>query len=352
MEVYHTSSQAQQPTEQRLSPYAYVVEPPIGRLLIVIGEHCGVGGTIRPRNRALADWAGYKSAGHISDLLDELTCAGWIFYDRDTGLITLLADPVTGSPIPPPDQPSEECEPENDDSEVIPTLDQRSREGIDSGLIPSRDRVLQQQGAEIKSIPHRDQNAPRMEDHVLRAAVDLRDSAAARYNIPCGPELIPPPDHPAAARLIELDADPKTLAEICAAQPDLTPDELEPQWVIAQERESTGDARNARALLFGTLKKPGGRLYGRLSSGAVDWKPYIQAQEQAKQTPPDNVAVGCDPPDPPDPADETIAQAVDRLAPADASERDKLFLAQQLHRGASDANALAALVAQQNRGTR
>jgi hypothetical protein len=76
------------------NPYAYEVIPPIGRLLSAISDHCSVGGTIRPRNRTLAEWANYASAGHIAPLLDQLACDGWILYDRTTGLITLLYDPA------------------------------------------------------------------------------------------------------------------------------------------------------------------------------------------------------------------------------------------------------------------
>jgi hypothetical protein len=76
------------------NPYAYEVIPPIGRLLGAISDHCSVGGTIRPRNRTLAEWANYASAGHIAPLLDQLACDGWILYDRTTGLITLLYDPA------------------------------------------------------------------------------------------------------------------------------------------------------------------------------------------------------------------------------------------------------------------
>jgi len=81
-----------------LSPYTYRYMPPIGRLLIVIGEHCGVGGTIRPGNRQLAAWMGNTSCGHIPALLDRLAFDDRILYDPRTGLITLLCDP--NDPLP------------------------------------------------------------------------------------------------------------------------------------------------------------------------------------------------------------------------------------------------------------
>jgi len=74
------------------NPFAYEVIPPIGRLLDLLCDRLSIGGCFRPGNRQLADWLNYASASQMPALLSELACLGWIRYDRESRLITLLRD--------------------------------------------------------------------------------------------------------------------------------------------------------------------------------------------------------------------------------------------------------------------
>lgn len=328
----------------QLRPYEYPVLPPIGRVLQAIREHCDVGGTIKTSVRELAEWANYASAGRISSLLGQLANDGWILYDSDNSNITLLAD---SEPITARDQAAitaEDQDDENDDSEAITEGDQAIPTRDRDALIPARDRGSQRPSPLLKAITRRDQLAPRMEDHVLAAVDQESDSAATRSQIPCAADLIPTRDRfsdsPTAIVLSELGADPVTLAEIAAAQPDLTPSDILPQWDIAQEQERNGDARNARGLLFGVLKKPGGRLYGRATgSAAPDWAAYA-ADPQFQPS--------CDP----------LRERAERLMPPMTALNNRTwmhdfqFLLDQIGSGASDDQALDALAAFQRSRSR
>jgi hypothetical protein len=187
-----------------LGYYETISTPPIQLVLNALAEHCGVGGTIRPGVRRIAAWANYASAGRISPILDQLAADGWIAYDPQTGLITLLEDP-NGPPITERDR----------------WIDDET-ESDESAPITPRDRDEAQQDADDGSITPRDRSAQRMEDHVLVAATETQDSAAARYKLPCDAETITLGDRSADLVMAELGTSAKLRAKALAKRPDLT----------------------------------------------------------------------------------------------------------------------------------
>jgi hypothetical protein len=300
------------------NPYAYEVIPPIGRLLSAISDHCSVGGTIRPRNRTLAEWANYASAGHIAPLLDQLACDGWILYDRTTGLITLLYDPAAGSIDPDADQ-------------MIPA-GITFEEDEESALIPSPDRRFAHQNAVGDFDPAMDQTAQCMEDHVLVAAALDSESAAARSKIPCAADSIPPMDH-RVVLLSELGTAPKLIAKALTKRPDLTPGQIRATWSHFEPRIKAGLCS-------------AGAFHAAIANGQIHAAPPdpaapIDPQSYAGR---DDVMLGSDLPPP-----ETIRdRAHSLLGPWTAENhaaqiRDSVFLQCRLGQGDSDEIALQAL---------
>jgi hypothetical protein len=109
--------------------------------------------------------------------------------------------------------------------------------------------------------------------------------------------------------LDELGADAVTVEKIRAAQPNLTPGDILPQWQIAQDQERDGYTSNARALLFGTLKKPRGRLYGRVGAAQLDPAAYADR---------DGFVLGSDTSAP---EAETLHDRASRLVPPSPTDR-------------------------------
>ncbi len=244
------------------NPYAYTVVPPIGRLLDAIRAHCGVGGTIRPRNRTLADWANYASAGHIAPLLDQLACDGRILYDRSTGLITLLFDPARDQLIPDGINA--------DDSE-------------ESALIPSLDRFLAQQEAEFQSDPAWDQNAQCMEDSCLTTTGDS-ESVAVKTQIPCGGESIPPPDHPILLLLAELGLKPgRGVFERGMAAHTWMPQQIRDRYEYDQERIKNSNGTKHIGIFWTAF------LHGELAPSRPDPAAPLDPQSYANR---DGFALG------------------------------------------------------------
>lgn len=316
-EVYHTSETA--PALPSGNPYAYEVIPPIGRLLTIICANLRVGGCFRPGNRQLAIWAKYQSAGHIPNLLDQLACDGWITYDRESRLITLLRDPAEGS--------------------VIPSMDQRSLDGIDSeetDLIPSRDRDFGQQDAETESIPSRDQLAQRMEDSCLAAADHDSESAAARYKIPCAAEMIPSQDHPIALLLAELDKTPGRGVLEKVLVRDWTPQEIRDRHEYDEARKRIDPAKTDG--IFWTALMAGERAPARPDPNRP-LDPYGYADK-------DGFVLGSNLSPP-----ESLRDRALKLLPPPTAEthsshtRDWMYLQSRLSQGDSDEQALAALAA-------
>ena len=87
-----------------LPPYAII--PTIGRILLAIAEHCDVGQTIKPGNRAIAKWINVNSVGEVPTALARLHTDGWIRYDASASAITLLRDPrpYADDPVLHPDE--------------------------------------------------------------------------------------------------------------------------------------------------------------------------------------------------------------------------------------------------------
>src|SRR4051812_28451127 len=76
----------------RLRPYQFIATPAITLVLDAIAERLAEGESFAPGVRALASWAGLRSAGQISRILYQLTADGFIAYDN-AGTITLLHHP-------------------------------------------------------------------------------------------------------------------------------------------------------------------------------------------------------------------------------------------------------------------
>jgi len=300
------------------NPYAYEVIPPIGRLLSAITDQLSIGGCFRPGNRQLADCLGYASAGHIPNLLSQLACEGWIDYDPDTRLITLLRDYRADPAIPPMDQRSRDPIAGSDDD--------------DSALIPPMDRDFPQQYAETRSIPPRDQLAQRMEDHVFVAAVLDSESAAARSKIPCAADSIPPMDH-RVVLLSELGTAPKLIAKALTKRPDLTPEQIRGTWAHFEPRIKAGLC-SAGAFHAAIAN---GQIHAAPPDPAAPIDPQSYAGREA-------IMLGSDLP-----PEETIRDRALILAGQPTAEtigsysRDVVFLQCRLGMGDSDADALHAL---------
>jgi hypothetical protein len=311
--VYHTP----QPTRP-LGAYEFIATPPIQLILNAIRAHCGVGGTIRPGVRRLAAWANYASAGRISPMLDQLAADGWILFDPTTGLITLLEDPSPAI--------TERDQWAGDDTES-PAITERDH-WKDSAAITPRDRDLAQQDAESLAITERDRSTPRMEDHVLVAATENQESAAAKYNnIPCSsPESITRRDRPAALLLAELGTNRKLIAQAFIARPDLTPEQVRATWAYFEPRVAAGRCE-------------AGAFHAAIASGQIHAAPPDPASDWHGLAPPD---------DDPDPPGESLHERARRICPDGVSGHDFRFLVLQLGEpGITDSEALAALAERQ-----
>jgi hypothetical protein len=216
-----------------LKAYEFISTPPIQLILDAIAAHCGVGGVIRPGVRRLAAWANYASAGRISPLLDQLASDGWIAYDPATGLITLLEDP---------------------NGPAITERDRWIAATDDSAPITERDRDEALPDAEYEAITLRDRSAQCIEDHVLVAATETLDSAAARSKIPCGADSITERDH-RAVLLSELGADAKIIADALAARPDLTPEQIRASWSHFERRIAAGLVNPDAGAFFAAIRR-------------------------------------------------------------------------------------------------
>jgi hypothetical protein len=319
-EVYHTIEHAQS------NPYAFMVVPPVGRLLECICTYLSVGGCFRPGNRKLADSLGYASASQIPYLLSQLACDGWVSYDSASGVIMLLRDPrdpASDQPIRSPDRSAEEIT--GDDF------------AGDSAVIDPIDRGIPQQDAEHETDQASRSNPQRMEDHVLVTAADHdSESAVARYKIPCAADSISPPDHPAALVLSELGTVPKLIAKALAKRPDLTPEQVRATWAHFEPR--------IKAELC-----TAGAFHAAISNGQLHAAPPnpdrpLEPNDYAHKP---GFALGSDLPPPDEP--ESIRDHAARLLPPPTADtlrehtRDWMFLQGRLGAGDTDQEARAAL---------
>jgi hypothetical protein len=260
MEVYHGSVTAAVTPDRPLRLFEYVVIPPIRLVLDTILTHCEVGERIAPGIRQLGEWSGV-TLGLITDCLRQLDSRGIITYDGR--VIMLLRDPDTA------DETDRSA-----DRSVCEETDESDRSPDRSLSLTFRDRLLKRRNGHAES----DRSADRSDfspPHPPYGNHDLAAAAAAHESLPRGgmqgggePDRSPDRS-PASLFLVELGCDDSALrGEILASHPDLTPAQLSAQWALALERERAGYTDNARRLLFGTLRKSGGWLYGRARAQA------------------------------------------------------------------------------------
>jgi len=324
MEVYHHSDNGTTAVRggARPVPYAYTVIPPVGRLLILICEHVAVGGCFRPGNRKLADWLGYASAGQMPYLLSQLACDGWIRYDSDSRLITLLRDPESDPPIRSIDQ-----------DEAIESIDQRSVDQIDSDLIDPIDRGVQQQDAEYRSDRSGRSIPQRMEDYILTTTESFSEPVVVtKIKIPCGDDSISSIDHPTAQLLSELGAG-RGVTEKALAARDWTREQILARWEYDQERIRTSGGKLTEGIFWTALMD--GQLAPGPRAGAVDWAAIALAQAP-----------------PPADAGESLRDHALRITPPDISGRDFQQVLRRLGEGASDTEVLSELDKRRKRGER
>lgn len=327
MEVYHEVATG----TVTFNPYL----PAIGRVLEVLRGYGPAGTTIELTNRDLST-AAACSAGSLPGILRSLEARGHI--ERVTSPRGSL---------------------------IVVRSDQRSDQHADrsfnpSGCDQSHDRFFGAINAtDAIETPDRSESADQDSDpphtpHMVHDLSSSRSTAAdQRFTIGGvwgGDALIADfgdqdadqesdPLSAAALVLAELGADPVTLAKIYAAQPDLTPGDILPQWEIAQAQERDGDARNARRLLFGTLMKPNGRVYGRATAAQVDWAAYA-ADPQFQ------------------PTSDPIRERAERLMPPMTAlnnrtwTADLQFVMAEMMAGASDDQVRDALAVRQRRRSR
>lgn len=313
MEGYHETAVVTTGT----NPYAYIVLPPIGKLLDIICEDRSVGGCFRPGNRRLADRMGYASASQIPYLLSQLSCDGWISYDPMSGVIMLLRDPKSDQAIRSPDQRS---------------IDQITDD--DSALIDPIDRGLDEQDAEYQSDQSDRSNPQCMEDYILAAADSESDSAAARYKYHAAQKPISPMDR-RAALLAELGTAPPLIAKALAKRPDLTPAQIRATWAHFEPRIKAGLCT-------------AGAFHAAIANGQLHTAPPDPAQPIPVEAYADKPGVmlgsTVDPPEV-----ESIRDHAARLLPAPTAEthatyiRDWMYVQSRLGAGDSDEQALAAL---------
>lgn len=300
---------------RRLGYYESISTPPIQLVKNAIFAQAVIGDRIAPGIRVLSDQSGV-SRGMISECLYQLDREGWIVYDGRT--ITLVRDP--------------DVEPEGDRS-----IDRSP----DSAAI---DRSIDQKRAPKTSDRSIDRSHCDERDQPQQDAVKLRTSRDRVQNV-CMESLItttssldPVVVETSRARAVmaKLGAEPPIITDAFASRPDWTAEQVRARWTFDQERIAASDGRLNDGVFFHALRR--GQLAPQPRT--VDWGTYVQAQAAS---PPD---------DDPDPPGESPQQHAARIAPADCSGRDMLFLVQQLAQHASDAAALAALASRGKRGGR
>jgi len=190
-----------------------------------------------------------------------------------------------------------------------------------------------------------------MVDHVLVAATETLDSAAAKTKIPCGAEMITERDH-RAVLLSELGADAKIIADALAARPDLTLAQVRASWSHFEPRIRAG--RCTAGAFFAAIRRgqlhappPEDRLYGAADVDQLNAKYgdlFRLGSDMTGLAPP-----ACAPPLAPDDADETPSQAARRLLPHGAPTDDLTFVMCRLACGDDESTALAELAAHRRR---
>ena len=294
--------------------------PTIGRVHQVLCQmEQTPGHVIETNNRAIAE-AAQCSPSAIPEILRDLEALDYI--ERATGPRGSLIQVLDRSGMPDRSPAPAPIDQESDRRAAGGVSDQESR---DTNRTNTPDRSLLA-GRERSPMSDPPPHPPYMEIN-SKAAADSAATAESDSTGGSGGTAITP----IAARLLELGCDdPTVLADILRVKPDFSLDKLEAQWLIAQEREQSGYTPNARALLFGTLRKPGGWLYGRATSSAPDWSAYAQEQATAAAHPPPDAALD----------DFAAARARARQLAPDATAGELDILAADLQDGRSPEDVL------------
>lgn len=299
--------------------------PAIGRVYQVLLDAAPAGETIETNNRKLAE-AAQCSAGTIPGILRDLEALEYI--ERVTGSRGSLILVVDRSNMFDRSFTASGCDQESDRQPSAPPIDQES-DRLNRSNTPDRSAGQVRNRSTMADPPH----TPLYGKTLIAAA----DSVAALEKVPLGGSggmPITPADRwpdraELAEHLVKLGCDdPSVLDAILVAKPQLELEQLESQWQIALQREQAGYTDNARALLFGTLRKPGSWLHGRATSSAVDWGAYAHSQAS-----------------PPPAAPGNFEAALDRarvIAP-DASAEELERVAADIADGISEATALESL---------
>jgi len=317
--------------------------PTIGRVYQVLLDAVRIGETIETTNRELAE-AAQCSASAIPDILRELESRRYI--ERITSGRGSLIVVAERSPMTDRSDSDQSCDQKTDRSSDRQSERSVMGDRLSRAETPDRSSDRQSERSDMSDPPLH----PPIWNHVLAA----EDSAAALKNVlplgGSGGDAIGNTDRwpdrtDVADRLVELGCDEAGLIdEILHTKPALTLAQIESQWQLAIAAEEDGYTVNARRLLFGTLRKPGGWLYGRVTSGAVDWSAYAQAADEG----PPRVIGETEPEDSLPPEESPHARAR-RITPDDISGRDFQFVLMRLGMGDSDQEALAALAARRRR---
>lgn len=263
----------------RLRPYQFIATPAITLVLDAIAERLAVGESFAPGVRALAGWAGLRSAGQISPILYQLAADGWIAYDS-AGTITLLLHPdQEADRLPDHDPDRGDQNGDRGDQDADPSLDHspdRPDQGCDR---PPPIRRLVESSQRVPKRSARTRCADQAADRLSRCMVlEIHEQqqqhapAAARKNLPFMAQTDQAADRlcPAARALADLGAHEQIIAEALAARPGLTDDEVRGTWAWHAARRARSGGRLGEGVFFHAIRR--GQIHAppeRESAGGV-----------------------------------------------------------------------------------
>lgn len=269
-----------------LRPYQFIMTPALTLVLDAIAAQVPVGATFVPGVRALARWAGLKSAGHISPILYQLAADGWIAYDG-AGAITLLVHPDNGGDTgggqpcvaddPPADRghdhgadrgsdPGAERGDHGADRGDDPRLDRGDhardrgdytgdRHGVSPARISDAHRVPMGSARRRGREPGRDQRTICLvqdlhEQQQSHAAVVHEDLPSARVR-----EAGVDQGNPAVRALTALGAGAAIIADALHARPDLTWHQVQATWEWHAQRRARSGGRLGEGVFFHAIRQ-------------------------------------------------------------------------------------------------
>lgn len=343
VQPHHTTDSVTPTATPLLRPYEFIARPPIAFVLDAIVDNCGLGGSITPGVRSLAEWAGV-SAGQITPILRQLADDGWILYDGR--VITLVRHPDQADDQLSPDEIDLGADHEDDltpdRTDLAADRFDQAKDRPDLG----KDRFGVQSGANgtgmRRTAPNRSDLAKdRFRGHMVHVSLQQQQSldqdpaAATKRHVPCAADFDQAPDrpNPAAQLLAELGVNKKLIARGLAKRPDLTAQEVQTTWAHFQARERGGRVRDALAAFSEAIAD------GQIYSAPPDPERPIDPAAYAGD---DQFRAGGDVSDL-EQAEETPHERAGRIAPDDASGLEFVFLVRELASGATDEEALAAL---------